>query len=298
MPDYEPAIFNWPAFASFHHAGKTVAFYLLDDRRKKAVAEIHFQIIDHLARSPFKAPFGSVEFSPGIRPELLYRFLEYFELRLKKKDVTDIYIKNPPREYAPAKLSMLETFFLNQKYTATDAEVGAVIGVSDEPFTDDIRNSERLRVRQSERAGLSFTELTAEKFSEVLEFIAKCHQEKAYKLSITPGELEKTMRKFPGRYLLFAIRREEKMVAASVSIRVTEKVLYNFLVNHEKEYNHLSPAVPLMEGIYAYCQRHHIQLFDLGTSALQGKPNFSLLDFKLRLGAVPSSKLSFYKKIG
>lgn len=296
-PDYEPAVFNWPAFASFHQAGEAVAFYLLEERRKKIMAEIHFRIIDRLARSPFRAPFGSVECSSEIQPEVLYRFVEHFELRLKNKGVTDIYIKNPPRAYAPAKLSLLETFLLNQKYTATDAEVDAIIKVTEKPFAENIRHSEKLRMRQGERAGFSFAELAADQFRHVFEFISKCHQEKGYKLSIAPGEMERIIRKFPGRYLFFVVRLGEKMIAASVSVRVTGNILYNFLVNHEKEFNHLSPAVLLMEGIYEYCQRNDIGLFDLGTSALHGKPNFSLLDFKLHVGAVASSRLSFYKKI-
>lgn len=297
VPDYDPAIFNWPEFTALHPAGEATAFYLLDERRKKIMAEIHFRITDHLARSPFRAPFGSVECSSDIQPQVLYRFIEDFELRLKNKGVTDIYIKNPPHVYAPAKLSLLETFLLNQHYTATDAEVDAVIEVTKDPFAERIRHSENLRMRQAELAGFSFAELTPGQGRHVYDFISGCHQQKGYKLSIAPGEMERLIRRFPGRYLFFVIRQGEKTVAASVSVRVTANILYNFLVNHEKELDHLSPAVPLMEGIYGYCQRNGIGLFDLGTSAWQGKPNFSLLDFKLHVGAMPGSRFSFYKKI-
>jgi hypothetical protein len=87
------------------------------------------------------------------------------------------------------------------------------------------------------------------------------------------------------------------MCAAAVSILVNRDIVYNFLVNHNSEFNNLSPAVLLMEGIYDHCQEHDIGLLDLGTSALGGQPNFPLLDFKLRLGAVPVSKMSFYKNL-
>jgi hypothetical protein len=52
-----------------------------------------------------------------------------------------------------------------------------------------------------------------------------------------------------------------------------------------------------MEGIYEHCQVEKIRLIDLGTSALNGRPNFGLLDFKLNLGAVPTEKLTFEKKL-
>lgn len=114
---------------------------------------------------------------------------------------------------------------------------------------------------------------------------------------MTAQELQKTAEEFPDRYLLFAIYHREKIVAASITIRIDQNKLYNFMTNHEKQYNHLSPSLLLMEGIYEYCSHHEISLFDLGTSALQGKPNFTLLDFKLHIGGIPTSKLSFHKKI-
>jgi hypothetical protein len=117
-------------------------------------------------------------------------------------------------------------------------------------------------------------------------------------MSVSAGELLETVSVFPDRYHLFVVRQEQKVVAASVGIGVTDKILYNFLANHETEYNHLSPAIILMEGIYDYCRLNRIHLFDLGTSALQGEPNFSLLDFKVHIGGRLTSKFSFYKNIG
>jgi hypothetical protein len=40
-----------------------------------------------------------------------------------------------------------------------------------------------------------------------------------------------------------------------------------------------------------------IQFLDLGTSNIEGELNESLLNFKLNLGAEPSRKLTFTKKI-
>jgi hypothetical protein len=50
-----------------------------------------------------------------------------------------------------------------------------------------------------------------------------------------------------------------------------------------------------MEGIYEYCQVEKYRLIDLGTSALKGRPNFTLLDFKLNLGATPTEKVVYEK---
>jgi len=296
--DYEPAIFNLYAFSASQEPVRSISFYTLDQKRNRAAAEIHFQIADHLARSPFKAPFGSMEFGGHIHPELLYRFLEYTELRLKDKGVTDIFLTNPPRAYAPEKLSLLETFLLNRKYVVSDAEVAVVIEVSSAHFSDLIRHSERLKIRQAQKAGLTFDRAGIGDLPEVYDFISRCHHQKGYKIPMTLEALNKTAAVFPDQYMLFAVRQNEKLAAAAVSIRVSRNILYNFLTNHDRELNHLSPAVGLMEGIYDFCRTNSIRLFDLGTSALEGQPNFPLLDFKLHVGGGPTSKFSFHKKIG
>lgn len=297
--DYEEALFNLPAFAAAgqRHCPPSISYYLMGQRRKKAIAGIHFQLSAHQALSPFKAPFGSVECSEHIEPKRLYRFLEAMETNLKDKGITEIRIKNPPRAYAPAKLALMEIFFLNQKYVITHAEAGAVITVTQKRFVDIIRHSEKLRVRQAHNAGFVFHQAGLHHFPEVFDFISGCHREKGYGLSITADELYRTARAFPGRYLLFVVREQEKIRAAAISIRINSKILYNFLANHNKECNNLSPAVMLMEGIYDHCRDNGFELLDLGTSALQDKPNFTLLDFKMHIGATPTSKLSFCKSI-
>jgi hypothetical protein len=88
---------------------------------------------------------------------------------------------------------------------------------------------------------------------------------------------------------------QDKMVAASISIRVNENVLYTFYYDHLRAYDSVTPIVFLCDGLYNFCQKNQLSLLDLGTSNPNGKLNQSLLDFKLSLGAVPSPKLTFQK---
>jgi lipid II:glycine glycyltransferase (peptidoglycan interpeptide bridge formation enzyme) len=114
---------------------------------------------------------------------------------------------------------------------------------------------------------------------------------------MTLNELKKAFEQFPEHYVLFAVLHEGRLAAASIAIKIKENILYNFYSAHPNDYNHLSPVVMLIEGMYEFCQQNNVNLLDLGTSALEGKPNFSLLDFKLRLGAKPYAKLTFEKNL-
>ena len=49
--------------------------------------------------------------------------------------------------------------------------------------------------------------------------------------------------------------KKDELVAANISIRVNEKVLYNFYHDHHQSYNLLSPVVFLNEGLYQFCQQ-------------------------------------------
>lgn len=295
--DFEPAIFNSPEFFGRNGTTGWLSYHVLNNRTQRAVCSIHFHVEGSIARSPYKAPFGSVECHEGISPGLLYDFLNYVDVQLKDKGVKDVYVKNPPRSYAPAILSLLECFLVNLGYVAADAECGATIAIDDTPFAARIAHSELLRNRQAWNAGLSCRMIPEDNVGEVYAFISTRHGEKGYKISISAEDLKETVRRFPRRYLLFGIFDGSKMVGASVSIRVKQNVLYNFLMNHDMQYNRLSPPVLLLENLYNYCLDNKISILDLGTSALGGSPNFSLLDFKLHLGGVPTTKFSFHKRI-
>lgn len=296
-PDFEPAIFNTPEYFAPQDTTGWLSFYILNDRTRTASASLHFHLQGSLARSPFKAPFGSVDCGENMHPTLLFDFLNFVEEELKMTGVEGVYLKNPPRAYSPARLSLLETFLLNQKYIVAEAESGAVISVNEAPFASVIRHSEMLRLQQARSAGFAIRRMPDKRITQVYAFIARCHAEKGYKISISAQELEATVNRFPGRYLLFGIFDGERMISACVSIMVKAGIIYNFLLNHDRQYNSVSPPLLLLEGVYDYCRENSIRILDLGTSAFADKPNFSLLDFKLHLGGVPTTKFSFYKKL-
>lgn len=295
--DFEPALFNTSEFISLQSTTGWLSYHAVDTKSRKALATIRFHIHNDIAKSPLRAPFGSVECSDTINPQTLFKFLDFVENRLSHKGITEVYIKNPPRAYAPELIALLETFLLNRGFTVSDAEVGTVLPIASQSYEEIIRHSELLRRRQAQVAGLKSCRIPDSNLESLFGFIAACHKKKGYPLSISLGDLKTTVCKFPGRYVLFGVMEGDNLVAGSISILIRRNIMYNFLVNHDSGYSRLSPPVLLMDAIYKYCSEHSISMLDLGTSALQGKPNFSLLDFKLHVGGRSTSKLSFYKRI-
>jgi hypothetical protein len=297
--DFESFLFNEERHRHAQSGGdlRWVTFYLLRTEGKKIVAVIHFFVSDGIALSPFKAPFGSVEFSKKIVAKDLFEFLGNVEEALKSKGVDAIRIKNPPASYGQASSSLLEVLLLNLGYRVDNAEINTAIAVNKTKYDQKVEAWEIRKLRQAEKAKLKFKEVPISLLGEIYEFIHSCRIERNQSLSMILPELMNVANACSGSISLFGVYQQAELAAASISIRVNERILYNFYSAHPRKFDELSPVVILIQGIYGWSQKQDVELIDLGTSALDGLPNFGLLDFKLRLGGQPSTKFCFVKEL-
>ena len=293
----EPAVFNTPQHRALQAAAGWHSFYALNEKRRTVVAAVHFHIARGEAHSPLKSPFGSVELAPGVLPLIVFRFLEFVESRLKSRGAQLIRIKHYPSNYNAADSALLHTFFINLGYRVANAEAGAIIPVTADAFETGLDTWRRSKLRQAASSGLLGRELLHSELKAIYEFINGRYQEKGYALSMSLPELEDAVRTFEKEFILFGVFQEGRLAAASVAIRVNRHVLYNFYTAHDAEFDSLNPMIFLIDRLYAYCRQHSIEMLDLGTSAVDGRPNFGLLDFKLRLGAKPTTKFTFEKTL-
>ena len=246
--------------------------------------------------TPVRAPFGSFLFSEKLSPQGLYDFIGYCEQQLRGKGVKQILITEPPLFYR-TKGELLQSILFNLGYQIKRAEVSSGVRVNEIPFEKKIEVWEKRKLKQSKTKGSTFQHLPFSSLELIYEFILRCREQKSQSLSMTLNEVEKTANAFKKEFLFFGVYFGNELAAASIAIKVNPSILYNFYSAHLKKFDSLSPVVMLINGMYGYCQSHDIHLLDLGTSSTEGQPNFSLLDFKLRLGTEPSMKLTFEKKL-
>jgi len=271
-------------------------FYVLDGKQQ-CVAFVWLHIEEEVASSPLKAPFGSLEFTEGVSSKTLFDFLQFLESELRNLGVKKVIIKNPPDAYESSKTALLKVFLINLGFTVSHAEVSSVIKVNDVEYSNYVTDWEIRKLKQAKTDGFCFQQNNIQEISTLYTFIEKCRTEKGYKLSMSLSQLSSLQNAFPENVLLFSIVKQNQLVAACIGLQVSKDILYTFYYDHGASYHAYSPVVTLMEGIYTFCQQHAIHLLDLGTASLEGQPNFSLLDFKLHLGGVPSAKLTFQKEL-
>lgn len=276
---------NWYTYSILHQQTSTIH------------AIVHFHVAGEEAKSPLQSPFGSVLFSDQLPVQVLFKFLIFVEEQLRLKGVKTITVKNPPELYFSERMATLQVLLFNLNYHVNRAEIGSMIPVDDGIYLDKLEQWERRKYHMAVKKELVARQLSLNHIEEVYLFIAQCRELQSRKLSLSLEELKRIVDAFPDRFILFAIYQHDVLVAASINIVVTQHVLYNFYGAHNRQFNKLSPVVMLMDALYTYCQMHGLTYLDLGTSAIGNEPNFSLIDFKVRLGAQCTQKLTFQKKL-
>lgn len=292
---YERWLFHYAGHLQLQSSGTWKTFYAINNALHTIDAHLHVHIEGSRAVSPVRAPFGSFQFATTMKPVTLYKFIEFTLGRVRDYGVAELNLTNPPAAYQPGYIDLLSTFLINQGFEIIEAEVGSVLDVHDN-FRDGLNDWESRRIRQAESAGLTFGVLPREELEAAYTFILACRIERGYELSIDWETLRKTVEAFPERFPLFGVMHQNVMVAASIAINAGNGVLVNFHSAHPRDYDHLSPVVMLLEGLTRYGRENGYRLLDLGTSAVDGKPNFSLLDFKLGVGGTPTTKFTFRKR--
>jgi hypothetical protein len=296
--DFEESLFNLEPHRAMQATDGWVSFCVINEKKLSIAAVIHFHVREGWARSPLKAPFGSIDCSADLPAKVFHDFVSFIEKALHTKGVKNILIKCAPTLAQGKNAVLLHVNLLNLGYRISCAEIGAVIPVDGLGFESRIDGYEKRRLKQAKESGLIFREIKSNQLETIYNFILRCRQEKGYTLSMDFNALNDTFNIFPDRHMLFGIFNHDEMIAASIAIRVKQDMLYNFYSAHSERYNNLSPVVMLIEGLYQHAALNKIAWLDLGTSALDGKPNFGLLDFKMNLGAEPTPKYTFEKTLG
>jgi Acetyltransferase (GNAT) domain len=294
---YQPYLFNTHLHRALQSKTGWKEFHWLDRDSKTVLISIYFNTEDGLAKNPFRAPFGGFEIADGLQTETLSTFLLEFEMALSQDKIEVIEIFCPPELYSKNQ-PLITSALVNKGYEIVLTEPGACIVIDGTSLANKMAKDKLTRLKKCEKAGILFKEIGLEKINEVYTFIEACRSKQERKLSMTLEDLTKTVEALPESFFIVGVYDKQKLIAASICIRVSPSIIYTFYSAHDAEYNDISPQVFLLGKLYDWCATHGVTLLDLGTSALDGQPNAPLLDFKLRMGATATPKFKFRKTLG
>ena len=293
-PIFEPFWFNSQEYAD--RQSVVLNYTFLHENGQKQLYLRLYRKGDELV-SPWRAPFGGIEFSPETNIPTLFDFVKEVIENVKSKGIKKISIVAPPECYDLSKADLLDEALIHTGFSASVTELNYHLSTDMGAFETFIHDSEKRRLTKCLNAGFECLVETNPDYKQIHQLISDCRTRKGHPLSMNSDDFEQLFKNFPSRYIIFAVKDKDKTIAAAVGVKVRSDILYNFLPADHQDYLSYSPMVLLNKGMYDYCCANSYQLYDLGIATSGGIRNEGLIKFKEHLGGKLSHKYSYELKI-
>jgi hypothetical protein len=292
-------LFNTPQFFEIHRTAKACYLQLTAKPSGEVLSTIHFaEESCGMFRSPRLGTFGSFDFREPPCIEMVEYFADETERVLRDRGAKHITIISPPFAHQPEPSHMVFLALHARGYRATPHSLNQSVRLDDRPFGARIDADGRRRLARAREMGFEGRRLTSlTELASAYELILENTRRKGYKLSMTWDGVRQMHETFGDRIYGFGVFRETRPAAASITIRVSQDVVYVFYWCDVAGFSGVSPIVLLAETIYEHARAEGARWMDIGTSTNDGAPNYGLIHFKRNLGCEASLKLAYTKAL-
>ncbi len=290
---YSVYLFHKPEHLALQNKGTCLHYFYIDTNKHKCLGEIHFHFENTVAFSPVRAPFGGFMLSNAISLQHVFHFVDLLLEDLKKRKIEKIIVKSFPELYDKQKSDYINAALIGSGFF-TNIELSAIVDVQTDPVAR-MASEERRKMRICEEQGFVAKREQPANIETIYNVIAQARMEKGYKLSMTFPDLVSTVKQFEENFFLFGLYHREELVGGAITLAVDNRILYTFYYDSLSKFKKQSPAVLMLHRIYEFARRNQFEMVDLGTSMVDGKPLFTLLDFKRHIGAALCPKYTFEK---
>lgn len=281
-------LFHRPEFIFRNTESNIVSFF-------EDSATIYFSRIGNALISLDRAPFGSFILNKDADKSEITSLVTKISTWSMENRITHLIIRSFPEVYHPPQNTLIKEALMDAGFSVQYQDITQILYISHGAMN--LNTHKKRRLRNAEAAGFVFQQLTAERLDESYALVVESRQNKNYPVTITLKDLKDMFRLFPESYLLFGVFYKNKLIAASVAIRVNKEILYSFYIGDDLDYRMYSPVTYLIHEMYGYCIRNDLKILDLGMSTDKGILNSGLYTFKKTFGSIDSYKLTFLKQL-
>jgi hypothetical protein len=301
LPVSSGCLFGEVEFFRLHaESDQDLYMQLVSESSQKVYASLSFYRHERNAFvSPKRGTFGGLMVYASVDIEVLDRFVKLALLHLQTFNPRQILIKLAPFSHDLALSSMMVNFLSRNNFLLAGHELNYDMRVDQQPFFDRISYGNRKRIKKCIHEGYFPECVDSSLMAQVYAVIEENRHRKGNQVSMTLAQLQLMVSTFPGRIQLFAVWQSagrQRMLASAVCIALSEEIFYVFYWGDVTGMDTMSPITLLAQCIYEYCQKHGFRLLDVGTSTLDGNPNYGLINFKQHLGFTASLKPAFVWK--
>lgn len=243
-------------------------------------AKINFHVKEGIAYCPYQSSFSV--FQGGINHAVVAAFI----LKLKGK-VDSIHFGLPPLHY-PSSQQHLDALTQNG-FKVKRVEVAQIRSLQEE-FQKGLSSSKKNKLNQLLKSNIETKKLGIEYFDACYQLILQNRNKKGYKMTISKDKLQQLLTAFPSDFWLYGTFYNGTLVACSVTIAVSETIIYQFIWAHDHEFADISPLLYHNYDIHCNMKSEGYEIIDYGVCSLEGVINRGNYQFKKELGAFCSKK--------
>jgi len=259
------------------------------------VCNISFDFMDDKAISLLYCPYASLSIFKKVDSKILTSFIESVIEKLYIQSVKEIIIKLPPHFIEDNQENGLDKIFENCGFKIQSSEINHHITLDQNDYWDSIHQMQRRKIKKCIESGFQVQQEPIDSIAEIHYFIEKCRTQTGIGINISRKNLINAFEQLPDQYESFTVRNSaNQIMAATVSVKVTEDVVYNYLPAFDRTFKTYSPLTLLTHHLVDRFKNEGYKYLDLGISSINGTPQKSLITFKERMGAIESNRLTYH----
>ena len=240
---------------------------------------------------PGRATFGGVWSWPinEVKPDDMSGFYQFI---IDSYGSKSIEIHMPPKYFYP------EIF--DRQHEMITSRGGKKLYVETSHFIDleswalgTMSKGNKKKLRQCVENFVTTVELSIAELGTVYELIMNNRLSRGVSLSISLSQLRTSFLQMPKSYRCYGTFLGSEMIAAAVTVLIADDFEYVYMWADDVKHRGLSPVVTLCEAIVTDSKSRGVRTLDLGISSKYGVLDEGLSRFKVNLGALTGTKISY-----
>jgi len=247
---------------------------------------ISYSVQNQIAKVPFRSSFFILE---NAKENILLAFIDSLKNRAKR-----IEWVLAPLIYPKAK----ENFILLKEnfFKIKQIELSQYIDLTQD-FEKNLHQTKRKNLRKLNASNLVTKQLSLDYYHECYQMIADARIRKNYPVTMQSQDLERLLVHFPDVFLLFGTFIEGILSACSVTVKLSDTVIYQFYWAHNPTFDDKNPLLYHNYTLACLAKKWGFTIFDYGVSTDNGIINRGLFRYKEQLGAKISKKYYLEREI-
>jgi hypothetical protein len=286
--------FHSPSFV-FRNGSQDVHLFRAGEREGES-ARIYFTRTNECITSLDRSSFGSFILEGVTSADPIRKLIIEIESWCRNNHVREIRIRNYPTVYDPAGAALIHEALSTTGFRVAKTELLQFINIG-ENSSERLNRNRKRKLNDCIKAGLEFVRLGSESLEDAYQIFVECRTEKNYPITTPLATFCAAFEQFPDQYFLFGVKDGEDLLAASVCVKVNDRILYDFFHGDKISARKLSPLTLLVTGLIDFCRKGGFRLLDLGVSTDSHGINKGLTQFKKSFGADTSQKLTYHKSL-